>query len=49
MTKKEMAEIITASPAWDGCSEEELVKNYTKEQIKDIYDMLDEAEEEYYS
>ena len=50
MTKKEMAEIITRSPAWEGTrSVKELCRDYTKEQIKDAYDELDNAEEDYYN
>ena len=48
MKKAEMVEIITSSPAWDGCSAEALMK-YTVDEVKDIYDQLDIAEEEYFS
>lgn len=50
MTKKEMAEIIARSPAWVGnLTVKELCREYTKEQIKDAYDELDNAEEDYYN
>lgn len=50
MKKMDMIEIIVNSPAWDGTKNKSwLYKNNTKEEIKDIYDMIEEAEEEYYS
>lgn len=49
MTKLEMAMVIVKSPAWDGCGATDLVKNYSKDEIQDIYDYLDTAEEEYFN
>ena len=48
MTKSEMAYIITESPAWDGRSAEWLIKHCSKQEIKDYYDELNEAENDYY-
>lgn len=47
MTKKDYAFCVTHSEAWDGCSEKQLVKNYTLQELKDIYAETEEAEEEY--
>ena len=50
MKKIEYARIIVRSPAWDGTrSPEKLAKWYTLAELKDIYDMLGEAENDYYS
>ncbi len=50
MTKLEMAEILVKSPAWDGIkSAQELVKHCSKQEIKDAYDYLDFAEEDYFN
>ena len=49
MTKYEYAEIIVRSPAWDGVrSADRLARMYPKNYLKDIYDMLDDAEADYY-
>ena len=49
MTKLDYANIIVRSPAWDGVkSAEKLAKWYTLPEIKDMYDMLDVAEADYY-
>ena len=48
MTKKDMIDIITSSPAWDGANAKTL-NRYLKSEIKDIFDQLEEAEEDYYS
>ena len=48
MTKADMAYTITKSPAWDGASKEWLIKHCTKQEIKDIYDQLKEAEDDFY-
>lgn len=49
MTKLDYANIIVRSPAWDGVkSAEKLAKWYTLPEIKDMYDMLDAAEADYY-
>lgn len=50
MTKLDYAEILTNSPAWGGIKNPyKLVKMYTKQELKDAYDMLKEAEEDYYN
>ena len=50
MTKLEMAEILVSSPAWDGLRNPyKLAKNTPKDILKDYYDMLEVAEEEYYN
>lgn len=50
MKKIEYAEIIVASPAWDGIkSAQKLAKMYTLAELKDMYSMLHDAEEDYYS
>ena len=49
MTKLQYAQCITLSPAWDGADKEWLVKNCSKEELKDLFEQIDEAEEEYYS
>ena len=50
ITKKEMVDILTSSPAWDGTKNKKiLLKNYTYREIKDIYIELDEAENDYFS
>lgn len=46
MTKREMAEIIAASPAWDGARADRLVSICTKQELREILWMLDEAEDE---
>ncbi len=48
MTKTEMANIITKSPAWDGASAEWLIRHCTKQELKDIYDQIEFAERDYY-
>ena len=48
MTKADMAYIITKSPAWDGASKEWLIKHCTKQELKDLYDQVEAAEEEYF-
>lgn len=48
MTKADMAYIITKSPAWDGQNADWLVKHCTKQELEDIYDQIEEAEEDYY-
>lgn len=45
----EKAKIVTSSPAWDGTDLETILKNYTDQEIEDVYSMLNEAEEEYYN
>ena len=42
------AKIVTSSPAWDGADLETILESYTSQEIEDMYNMLDEAEEEYY-
>lgn len=50
MTKLDYAKIIVSSPAWDGINNPyELAKLYTKEELKDAYNMMEEAEEDYYN
>lgn len=50
MTKLEMAEILVNSPVWAGIRDpKKLAKMSSKEELKDIYRELDEAEEEYYN
>ena len=50
MTKLEYAKILTSSPAWDGIKNPfKLAEIYSKAELKDAYDMLEEAEEEYYN
>lgn len=50
MTKMEYAKILTNSPVWDGIKDPyKLVKLYSKAELKDAYDMLEEAEEDYYN
>ena len=50
MTKIEYAKILTESPAWDGIKDPyKLVKLYSKAELKDAYDMLTDAEADYYS
>lgn len=50
MTKLDYAEILIGSPAWDGIrNPHKLVKMYSKQELKDAYNMLKEAEEDYYS
>ena len=49
MTKREMAKIIVDSPVYYGVySVSDMVKNCTKEEIKDMYDELEFLEMEYY-
>lgn len=49
MTKRELAEMLVNSPAWDGMkSVDDLCKNYSKAELQDAYDMLETAEEEYF-
>ena len=48
MTKADMAYIIIKSPAWDGQNADWLVKHCTKQELKDIYNQIEEAEEDYY-
>ena len=48
MTKKDMAEIIASSPVWNGASASWLIKNCTKEQLKDLMWQIEYAEEDYY-
>lgn len=48
MTKLEMAQMLVNSPAWDGLRPaEKLAAAYTKEELQDACDMLEEAEQEY--
>lgn len=50
MTKLEMAKILTNSPAWDGIKNPyKLVELYTKAELKDAYDVLEDAEADYYN
>lgn len=50
MTKVEYATMLVSSPVWDGNkSIAFLVKTYTKQELKDAYDMMEEAEENYYN
>ena len=49
MTKIEMAQMLVNSPAWDGLRPaEKLAAAYTKEELQDACDMLEEAEREYF-
>lgn len=49
LTKKEIAEMLTASPAWDGIKDpEELAAAYDIDELRDALAMLDEAEQEYF-
>lgn len=49
MTKLEMAQMLVNSPAWDGLRPaEKLAAAYTKEELQDACDMLEEAEREYF-
>lgn len=49
MTKFEMAQMLVNSPAWDGLRPvEKLAAAYTKEELQDACDMLEEAEREYF-
>lgn len=49
MTKLEMAQMLVNSPAWDGLRPaEKLAAAYTKEELQDACDMLEEAEQEYF-
>ena len=49
MTKRDMAQEIVKSVVWDGVKDVDwLVKHHTKEQIKDIYDMMLDAENDYW-
>lgn len=49
MKKREMLEMIVVNPAWGGSKDIDfLMENYTKEQVKDAYNMLDLAEEEHF-
>lgn len=49
MTKSEMIDELLRSPAWSGSKDKNfLMKNYTKEEIQDVYNELEQAEYEYY-
>lgn len=49
MTKLEMAQMLVNSPAWDGLRPaEKLAAAYTKEELQDACEMLEEAEQEYF-
>ena len=48
MTEADMAYIITNSPVWDGANAEWLEKHCTKQELKDLCDQVEEAEEDYY-
>ena len=47
MKKADMVNAIVNSTAWNGADEKYLMK-LKKDEVKDIYDMLDKAEEDYY-
>ena len=48
MTKLEMAQMLVNSPAWDGLRPaEKLAAAYSKQELQDACDMLEEAEQEY--
>lgn len=48
MTKLEMAQMLVNSPAWDGLRPaEKLAAAYSKQELRDACDMLEEAEQEY--
>ena len=50
MTKLEIAEILVKNPVWEGIQNpKKLAKMYSKEELKDTYRELNEAEEEYYN
>ena len=50
MTKYDYAVILVNSPAWDGSkSISLLIKKYTKQELKDAYDMMKASEEDYFS
>lgn len=50
LTKREMAEILINCAAWDGSKDVDfLCKNYSLKEIKDAYDMIDEATDDYYN
>ena len=48
MTKEKMARELINSPAWDGGTYDKLMRA-SKQEIVDIYDMMQEAEEDYYN
>lgn len=49
MTKLEMAQMLVNSPAWDGLRPaEKLAAAYSKQELQDACDMLEEAEQEYF-
>lgn len=49
MTKKEMAEALVNSAAWDGTNKVDvLLKNYSYAEIKEAYGDIEAAEIEYY-
>lgn len=49
LTKKDMIDILVVSPAWDGSKDKKLLlKNYSYQEIKDLYNELTEAEQDYF-
>lgn len=52
MNKKDMIDVMSRSAVWEGRKDKNFLKNLskkmTKQEIRDAYDMLGEAEAEYY-
>lgn len=49
MAKLEMAQMLVNSPAWDGLRPaEKLAAAYSKQELQDACDMLEEAEQEFF-
>lgn len=49
MTKMDYAEALTNCEIWDGEKDpQKLAKLYTKEQLKDYYDAMEDAIDDYY-
>lgn len=48
MTKREYAQAICMSPAWDGQGVEWLIAHCSKEELEELFWQIDDAEAEYY-
>lgn len=49
MTKQNMCETLISSEAWNGTSDVTVLMGYCKAEIEEMYNQIDEAEDNYYS
>ena len=49
MKKYEIIDTLINSPAWSGTKDKRILNKYSKQELLDIYNELEEAEQEYYN